>query len=905
MDFERLWKSWWILVLCACLLPATAAGMVWLGSLLTSLAPVPVLAPLGIGLLAVLWAPLLWCGLSRLKRGSSRLERFQAEQIIRHAAESILTVSNRGQILSLNPAAEQLFGYRSAEICNQPITMLLTEAQTGEHRKLLHDSLPVGSILGLAAGACEMLGHRKNGDTFPLEMTIGSLPIQGDPVSVMFARDVSKRKEAQRYLTAHYAATCVLAEAGALAEALPGVLQSICEALRWEAGACWQIDRDAGLLRCTELYQAPVPAGTKPLEPATLTGKPDQGLPGHVWSSGKPVWVEDLLRDLTSGPRDCPCLGLAVPLQLHAAFAIPIVLGQEVCGVLTFFNRRVQKRDDRLLQILSVLGEQLGQLMARERHEEVLRRSEESLHETTQTLQALVQAAPVAIHIIDLEGKVLLWNPAAERMLGYTAAEVLNHPLPTAPANAWVKGQTPGVREDSSGFYPTGVLAGETYHGVGTRRRKKDGTVIEVSMSSAPLRNPEGAVFGTMSILMDLTEQKRLEDSLRQAQKMEAVGQLAGGVAHDFNNLLTIITGYCDMLLGNVEASETTREYLGQIQKAGERAASLTRQLLAFGRKQTFQLRVLDLNAIIENLAKMLPRLIGEDVEMILRPTPLDPVKADPGQIEQIVLNLATNARDAMPNGGRLTIRTANVVLARSGAAGPGASQLPLPEDVAPGPYVMIEVSDTGMGMDEATRGRIFEPFFTTKEVGKGTGLGLSTVYGIVKQFLGHIEVDSEPGQGSRFRVYLRRLEEVGERSSARKQTSALPRGNETLLIVEDEDSVRRVVNHVLRSSGYTVLEARSGKEALQLCAEHKGEIALLVTDVIMPHMNGRQLADEAVLLQENMKVLFMSGYADTILDKQGTLTDGIAFLQKPLTPLALANKVREVLDAPSRTSRP
>jgi PAS domain S-box-containing protein len=636
--------------------------------------------------------------------------------------------------------------------------------------------------------------------------------------------------------------------------------------LRCEAAAFWRLDRGTGRLCCAEVSRAPfagLPAALLP--PLPLTCAPGQGLPGRVWSTGKPLWVEDLL-----SVGACPCQAVAGPLQLHGVFAFPILMGQEVCGVMTFFSCRKLKKDEQLLGIMGELGKQIGQFIARKQDEEALRA-------TTQTLQALVQAAPVGINIIDLEGEVRLWNPAAERILGWTEAETLGRPLPWPDPVA-----TGGLAT---------AAAGRSFHGRSSTCRRKDGALIEMSLSAAPLRNSQDTVFGTVIMLMDLTEQKQLEERLRQAQKMEAVGQLAGGVAHDFNNLLTVITGYTEILLGNLKPVDQVLEFLRQIKQAGDRAAALTRQLLAFGRKQTLQIQVLDLNALVHNLEKMLRRLIGEDIEIVIEPDPLlGKVKVDPVQIEQVLLNLAVNARDAMPQGGTLTITTANVALDEAwGQSRP---------EVVPGPYVQLTVRDTGCGMNNEVKARIFEPFFTTKEVGKGTGLGLATVYGIVKQSGGHIEVDSKPGHGATFRIYLPRPEEADSRFPEEESTGELPGGKETVLLVEDEAHVRKFLRHSLQLNGYTVLEAASGTEALKVCAEHKGEIALLVTDVIMPQLNGRQLAEQAATLQQDLRVLYISGYTDHVLDDHGVLAPGIAFLQKPVTPKALAEKVREMLDS-------
>jgi two-component system cell cycle sensor histidine kinase/response regulator CckA len=387
----------------------------------------------------------------------------------------------------------------------------------------------------------------------------------------------------------------------------------------------------------------------------------------------------------------------------------------------------------------------------------------------------------------------------------------------------------------------------------------------------------------------EISERERVEQQLLQAQKMEAIGRLAGGVAHDFNNLLTIISGYGALLLEQMEGQAPLREHVEQIAIAADRAAMLTRQLLVFGRRQVLAPRILDLNTVVANMDKMLRRLIGEDIDLATLQDPqLGRVKADPGQIEQVVMNLAVNARDAMPRGGKLTIETANVDL----------DDAYVREHVAvtPGPYVMLAVSDNGIGMDPPTLTRIFEPFFTTKEIGKGTGLGLATVYGIVKQSGGNIWVYSEPGRGATFKIYLPRVEETSAAEEPHRHAAAPTTGSETVLLVEDEDAVRFLVRNILESKGYRVLEARSGTEALSLCERHTGPLHLLLTDLVMPEMGGCELAEQLGPRYPAMKVLYISGYTNGALAHHGLLAPDTAYLQKPFTPDALAQKVREVL---------
>jgi hypothetical protein len=409
--------------------------------------------------------------------------------------------------------------------------------------------------------------------------------------------------------------------------------------------------------------------------------------------------------------------------------------------------------------------------------------------------------------------------------------------------------------------------------------------------TATPLRSPEGVLEGCVHVMRDVTEQRALEAQYRQAQKMEAMGRLAGGVAHDFNNLLTAITGYSELLLARLQEEDTLRRYVEEVKKAGDRAASLTRQLLTFSRQQVLEPRVLDLNSVVANVDKMLRRVIGEDIELVTILVPdLGPVKADPGQLEQVMLNLAVNSRDAMPQGGKLTIETANVELAEASSHRHG--------ELSPGKYVVLAVSDSGCGMTEETQAHIFEPFFTTKDQGKGTGLGLAMVYGIVKQSGGSVWVYSEVGRGTTFKVYLPQVNEKVTAQVPRPPPPVLTRGWETILLVEDEEPVRSLVRSVLEAGGYVVLEARHGEDALVVAEMHKGPIQLLVTDVVMPEMSGPELAEHLAPFHREMKVLYMSGYTEDAIQHHGVLASRTAYLPKPFTPETLARKVREVLNA-------
>jgi two-component system cell cycle sensor histidine kinase/response regulator CckA len=495
-----------------------------------------------------------------------------------------------------------------------------------------------------------------------------------------------------------------------------------------------------------------------------------------------------------------------------------------------------------------------------------------------EAFQVLVNRAPIGIFIVQ-DGKCQMVNPGFERVTGYTAGELLGgksltlvHPdyRETVRENAvqMLKGEL-----DQPYEFPIITKSGET------RWIMEKVTTTKYQGKRA-----------TLGYFLDITEHKSLEDQFLQAQKMEAVGRLAGGVAHDFNNMLNVIIGYGDLLNSKIRPKTSLARYLAEIMKASDRATALTRQLLAFSRKTISVPQILNLNDQLAGIEKLLARLIGADIEirMVLEPV-LGAVHADPGHAEQIVMNLVVNARDALPRGGKLTIETANAYLDEDYARAHTY--------VTPGHYIMIAVTDNGEGMDAATQARIFEPFFTTKEVGRGTGLGLSTVYGLVKQNNGHIEVYSEVGHGTTFKVYLPRVQEAVPAVSEAKPITRDLHGSETILVVEDEDMLRESICRSLNIYGYTVQAARHGGEAVLLCERHPGPIHFLLTDVVMPQMNGRDLADRLTSLRPDMKVLYMSGYTENAIVRHGVLETGIFFIQKPFRTKKLLEKIREILD--------
>jgi PAS domain S-box-containing protein len=495
-------------------------------------------------------------------------------------------------------------------------------------------------------------------------------------------------------------------------------------------------------------------------------------------------------------------------------------------------------------------------------------------------LAAVVESSQDAIVSLTSLGIIRTWNRGAERIFGYSAEEATGRSiLFLSPPDRSAEGSTLLER----------VARADRIEHFETIRVKKDGTQIHVALTFSPIKDSDGRVVGVSSVARDVTESKHMEAMLRQSQKMEAVGQLAGGVAHDFNNLLGVILGYTGLMLDRLGLDDPQRKSIEEIQKAGDRAALLTRQLLAFSRKQVLQPKVIDLNAVVAGAEKLLQRLIGENIELraVLNPE-LCRVKADPGQIEQIIMNLAVNARDAMPSGGKLTIETSNMEFDEAYTAQHPSTRT--------GPHVMLAVTDTGCGMDAETKAHMFEPFFTTKEFGKGTGLGLSTVYGIVKQSGGSVWVYTEPGLGTSFKIYLACVDAVPEIEPPNDKVMNVVAGSQTILIVEDDPALLQVTHRSLEEVGYAILEARSSKEAIDISESHTGPIHLMVTDVVLPGMSGVKLAAYLSAQRPEMKVLYVSGYTNDTVFHHGVLEPGLAFLQKPFSARTLARRVGEVL---------
>ncbi len=685
-----------------------------------------------------------------------------------------------------------------------------------------------------------------------------------------------ERRLVDQQLQVEHALARAVIESDSLDETIRRMLRDVGERLGWNWAALWEVDRVPNLLRCFATWHAPdITVQEFEAETQRLTVPHDIGFVGKVWASGRPAVLADMAGDPTA-------LRAAVAHRdgLHGAFAFPIQLGGQVVGVVELLSREVRKPDDDLLRLVAAIGSHVGQCIDRKRVEEALRRSEEQHRLITENMSDLVA-------VLDVEGKRLYNSASYKHVLG--DPELLRGTDSFADIH-------PDDREEVRRIFRETMATG-VGHRTEFRFLLKDGSVRHVESQGSVIRDGTGAPARVIVVSRDISARKEADEALRkteyqlrQAQKMEAVGLLAGGVAHDFNNLLTVINGYSDLLLQTLPADTPWRREIEPIKEAGKRAALLTQQILAFSRRQVLDPQIVDLNATIRKTETLLRRLIGEHIAVVGRYEPaLGRVKVDPGQIEQVIMNLAVNARDAMPGGGTLTIETANV---RIDEATPPSGRL-----IAPGAYVTLTMRDTGIGMDAATQTRIFEPFFTTKEQGKGTGLGLSTVYGIVKQSDGHILVDSKPGRGTAFVVYLPQATEEALPMPASSGSATAAGGTETILLVEDEEIVRSYIRTVLRQLGYVVLEASQGDEAMLFSDRYDGPIHLLVADMVMPGQSGPQVAERLVAARPGLKVLYLSGYTEHAAVRRGNFPSGTAFLPKPFTPDTLAQKVREILD--------
>ena len=792
---------------------------------------------------------------SKTSSETLELRRQYLEQLFQSSPDPLIVVDTSFHTLCVNQEFQRIFGYSAAQILGQPIDPFILVPERAAESQWIQQCLGRGERLTL-----ETQRRCQNGTLIDVSISCAPLIINGNPAAFYAVyRDISDRKRSEVLSSALYR----IAEKASAAQDLQqffAAIHSIVDELMCARNFSIAIhDAESNLLSfpyfVDEKQSAPAPE------------KLASGLTEYVLRTGEPLLCTAELAQqmqkrgdikLTTPP---PSQWLAVPLKVNShAFGALILKSYSS-------NSQFGERDK---EILTLVSQQLAAAIDRKRNEQELRRSEVRY-------RSLVQTAVYGIYRASLDGRFLDVNPALIEMLGYTSAlEVLAlHPQkdvfldPSAYARL--------VEE----FRRTGGM-----DGFEARWRRKDGSPITVRISGRAVASSDGPSDALEAIAEDITARRVLEDQFRQAQKMEAVGRLAGGIAHDFNNLLMVISGYTEILLDQLAPEHSLHAKAESIQQASDRASALTRQLLAFSRKQHLELKVTDINAIVTNMERLLRPLIGEDVELTTHlESAVGCTRADAGQLEQVIMNLVVNAKDAMPNGGKLSIRTAAITV--------DDSQGHENTFIKHGPYITISISDTGEGMDRETQARIFEPFFTTKEKGKGTGLGLSTVYGIVKQSGGYVFVQSEPGHGTTFTIYFPRVDEPCDAVGATPASLAHSGGSETILLVEDEESVRQLVRETLATRGYRVLEASNGNAALALAAS-TDTIHLVITDVVMPGLSGHELVQQLMQARPGIKILYLSGYAEEAFT--APLNAHQAFLQKPFTLQSLSRKVREVL---------
>jgi len=786
------------------------------------------------------------------------VEKAYFEQIIENAPEAISIIDEEQRILRINGEFTRLFGYTAAEAAGRALDELIVPPDRYAETAWITQSIRGGSNLSL-----ETRRQRKDGSLVEVLLATSPVMLNGKRIGAYASyRDITEQKRAEELNAAMYAIAARSQSAEDLQQFYAAIHNIVGQLMYTRNFYIAIYDPQSQLLSFPYFVDEEDPTP----EPKRL----GRGLTEYVLRTGEPLLATPAVFEELMQRGEVELIG-APSLDW---LGVPLKSGANTIGVLVVQsyneNLRFGERDREILKFVS---QQLAAAIEHKRYEEALRHSEARY-------RSLILSAVFGIYRCTLGGRFLDVNPALISMLGYGSVEEVL--ALDARREVYVNPQEIDRLTDE--YQRTGSL-----NGVEVQWKHKDGHIITVRLSGrAATSSPEEPEEVLELIAEDITERRQLEEQFRQAQKMEAVGRLAGGVAHDFNNLLMVINGYTEVLLEQLEPASEMHQKVQSIQQAADRAATLTRQLLAFSRKQVLELKVVDVNAVIGDMERLLRPLIGENIELLTRlSTEAGRTRADAGQLEQVIMNLVVNAKDSMPEGGKITIQSSNVTV---------RPNLGEHRFIQPGRYSVISVADTGQGMDKETQSRIFEPFFTTKEKGKGTGLGLSTVYGIVKQSNGYVFAESQIGAGTTFYVYLPRVEETVEELGQVTTQESEKGGCETVLLVEDEESVRELVRVTLISRGYKVLEAENGESGLRIAEATKGPIDILVTDVVMPGMGGRELAKRLVALRPGTSVLYLSGYTEDAIVTQGALSPGTAFLQKPFTLQNLAKKVREVL---------
>jgi two-component system, cell cycle sensor histidine kinase and response regulator CckA len=789
------------------------------------------------------------------------IQKAYLDQLVECAPEAITILDSCHQVTRINSEFTRMFGFTLEEALGRPLDELVVPPDRTAESDWIQEAVEKGQKVTL-----ETKRRRKDGTLVDVSVSCAPVMVGAKRVGIcVLYRDIEEHKRAQTLSSALYR----IAERTSAASHLQGFYASIHNIV-------------GELMNARNFYIALYDPATELLtfphfvdehDPAPAPKRLGRGLTEYVLRTGEPLLATPKVFEELVAKGEVELIG-APSLDW---MGVPLRAGSQTFGVLVVQSYREDVRfGERDKEVLTFVSQQLASAIDHKRHEEALRQSESRY-------RSLVQSAVYGIYRSSVDGRFLDVNPALIHMLGYDSADEVVKLDPQREVFVEPAEHERLLQE----FQRTGCLDSAE-----VRWKRKDGSVITVRLSGRAATELDEADQALEIIAEDITERRALEDQFRQAQKMEAVGRLAGGVAHDFNNLLMVVSGYTEVLMEALDQNDPLLVKVQAIQQAADRATTLTRQLLAFSRKQLLELKVVDVNSIVADMERLLRPLIGENIDLTTKLTPnVGHTRADAGQLEQVIMNLVVNAKDAMPDGGRILIQTSE--------ADPDTARREH-SLIEPGTYILLSVSDTGAGMDRETQSRIFEPFFTTKEKGKGTGLGLSTVYGIVKQGGGYIFAQSEPGCGTTFRIYLPRVADPADSPRVDKHAQAAAGGSETVLLVEDEESVRELVRETLKTRGYKVIEASDGIAGMRVSEEYQGNIEILITDVVMPGMSGRELAKRVAAARPNIRVLYLSGYTEDAIIHEGALEPGTGFLQKPFTLQVLARKVREVLQGES-----
>jgi len=789
------------------------------------------------------------------------IQKAYLDQLVECAPEAITILDSCHQVTRINSEFTRMFGFTIEEALGRPLDELVVPPDRTAESDWIQEAVEKGQKVTL-----ETKRRRKDGTLVDVSVSCAPVMVGAKRVGIcVLYRDIEEHKRAQTLSSALYR----IAERTSAASHLQGFYASIHNIV-------------GELMNARNFYIALYDPATELLtfphfvdehDPAPAPKRLGRGLTEYVLRTGEPLLATPKVFEELVAKGEVELIG-APSLDW---MGVPLRAGGQTFGVLVVQSYREDVRfGERDKEVLTFVSQQLASAIDHKRHEEALRQSESRY-------RSLVQSAVYGIYRSSVDGRFLDVNPALIHMLGYDSADEVVKLDPQREVFVEPAEHERLLQE----FQRTGCLDSAE-----VRWKRKDGSVITVRLSGRAATELDEADQALEIIAEDITERRALEDQFRQAQKMEAVGRLAGGVAHDFNNLLMVVSGYTEVLMEALDQNDPLLVKVQAIQQAADRATTLTRQLLAFSRKQLLELKVVDVNSIVADMERLLRPLIGENIDLTTKLTPnVGHTRADAGQLEQVIMNLVVNAKDAMPDGGRILIQTSE--------ADPDTARREH-SLIEPGTYILLSVSDTGAGMDRETQSRIFEPFFTTKEKGKGTGLGLSTVYGIVKQGGGYIFAQSEPGCGTTFRIYLPRVADPADSPRVDKHAQTAAGGSETVLLVEDEESVRELVRETLKTRGYRVIEASDGIAAMRVSEEYQGNIEILITDVVMPGMSGRELAKRVAAARPNIRVLYLSGYTEDAIIHEGALEPGTGFLQKPFTLQVLARKVREVLQGES-----